>query len=261
MNAHAALAGVPLAADLGDHPQRAADRRRRGRRDELEADLFLGALVPQLELHRRRLGGEARRQLQAHGARHLLPAGLEPDPQELGLVARGEARKRARAIAKFRKDLVELVRHATDVGLYTNLITSAVLFDPARFGGEWQVAMSATPRCGGATQGWRWDGRWIAAEKTRTRAPRWNVPCERLTIEVTENVYMGWGSDLVSGNISRLHEAGVMIALDDFGTGYASLANLRQFPIDRLKIDRETLSEMERTRAELGTELRQMTQH
>ncbi|WP_444454768.1 lipocalin family protein [Rhodobacter capsulatus] len=39
------------------------------------------------------------------------------------------------------------------------MITSAVLFDPARFGGEWQVAMSATPRCGGATQGWRWDGR------------------------------------------------------------------------------------------------------
>lgn len=64
------------------------------------------------------------------------------------------------------------------------------------------------------------------------------MPCERLTIEVTENVYMGWGSDLVSETVRRLHEAGVMIALDDFGTGYASLANLRQFPIDRLKIDK-----------------------
>ena len=30
----------------------------------------------------------------------------------------------------------------------------------------------------------------------------------------------------------------MLIALVDFGTGYASLANLRQFPIDRLKIDK-----------------------
>ena len=76
------------------------------------------------------------------------------------------------------------------------------------------------------------------AEEIQDRLVRWNVPCERLTIEVTENVYMGWGSDLVSDTVRRLHEAGVMIALDDFGTGYASLANLRQFPIDRLKIDK-----------------------
>jgi EAL domain-containing protein (putative c-di-GMP-specific phosphodiesterase class I) len=76
------------------------------------------------------------------------------------------------------------------------------------------------------------------AEEVQERLARWNVPCERLTIEVTENVYMGWGSDLVSDTVRRLHEAGVMIALDDFGTGYASLANLRQFPIDRLKIDK-----------------------
>jgi EAL domain-containing protein (putative c-di-GMP-specific phosphodiesterase class I) len=43
---------------------------------------------------------------------------------------------------------------------------------------------------------------------------------------------------VVSDTVRKLHAAGVMIALDDFGTGYASLANLRQFPIDRLKIDK-----------------------
>jgi diguanylate cyclase (GGDEF)-like protein len=67
---------------------------------------------------------------------------------------------------------------------------------------------------------------------------RWNVPADRLTIEVTENVYMGWGAEVVSDTVKQLHDAGVLIALDDFGTGYASLANLRQFPIDRLKIDK-----------------------
>jgi len=66
----------------------------------------------------------------------------------------------------------------------------------------------------------------------------WKVPADRLTIEVTENVYMGWGAEVVSETVKRLHDAGVLIALDDFGTGYASLANLRQFPIDRLKIDK-----------------------
>jgi diguanylate cyclase (GGDEF)-like protein len=83
------------------------------------------------------------------------------------------------------------------------------------------------------------------AEEIQERLARWNVPCERLTIEVTENVYMGWGSDLVSDTVRQLHEAGVMIALDDFGTGYASLANLRQFPIDRLKIDKSFVQNAE----------------
>jgi diguanylate cyclase (GGDEF)-like protein len=76
------------------------------------------------------------------------------------------------------------------------------------------------------------------AETVSAKLKHWGVPAERLTIEVTENVYMGWNTNVVSDTIKALHDAGVMIALDDFGTGYASLANLRQFPIDRLKIDR-----------------------
>lgn len=83
------------------------------------------------------------------------------------------------------------------------------------------------------------------AEEIQARLARWNVPSHRLTIEVTENVYMGWGSDVVSETVRRLHASGVMIALDDFGTGYASLANLRQFPIDRLKIDKSFVQNAE----------------
>ena len=83
------------------------------------------------------------------------------------------------------------------------------------------------------------------AQEIQERLARWNVPCDRLTIEVTENVYMGWGSDMVSDTVRQLHQAGVMIALDDFGTGYASLANLRQFPIDRLKIDKSFVQNTE----------------
>ena len=37
--------------------------------------------------------------------------------------------------------------------------------------------------------------------------------------------------------LKDLHALGVELAIDDFGTGYSSLSYLRQFPIDRLKID------------------------
>ena len=63
---------------------------------------------------------------------------------------------------------------------------------------------------------------------------RAGVPTHRLTLEVTETVYMGWGADVVAATIRKLHEAGVGIALDDFGTGYASLSHLQQFPIYKL---------------------------
>jgi len=78
-----------------------------------------------------------------------------------------------------------------------------------------------------------------------TKLKRWNVPPEKLTIEVTENVYMGWGAEIVGETVRALHDTGVSIALDDFGTGYASLANLRQFPIDRLKIDKSFVQNIE----------------
>lgn len=37
-------------------------------------------------------------------------------------------------------------------------ISSAALFDPVRFGGDWVVAQSGTPQCAGAPQQWAWDG-------------------------------------------------------------------------------------------------------
>ena len=82
------------------------------------------------------------------------------------------------------------------------------------------------------------------ARSVMAKLQRAHVPTRRLTLEVTENVYMGWGSEIVADTISALHEAGILIALDDFGTGYASLTNLKQFPIDCLKIDRSFVRDL-----------------
>jgi diguanylate cyclase (GGDEF)-like protein len=70
----------------------------------------------------------------------------------------------------------------------------------------------------------------------------------RLEIEITETGIM---TDPVSALhvISDLREAGVRVALDDFGTGQSSLGRLREFPFDKLKIDRSFVSSMFEDRA------------
>ncbi|MDZ7801973.1 MAG: EAL domain-containing protein [Trueperaceae bacterium] len=58
-----------------------------------------------------------------------------------------------------------------------------------------------------------------------------------LIVEITESVF-AYESRELRAQLHALHELGVQIALDDFGTGFSSLAYLRDYPFDRIKIDR-----------------------
>jgi diguanylate cyclase (GGDEF)-like protein/PAS domain S-box-containing protein len=57
-----------------------------------------------------------------------------------------------------------------------------------------------------------------------------------LKLEITESVVMEDKQTAVN-MLKQLRALGVRISLDDFGTGYSSLGQLRQLPIDEIKID------------------------
>jgi len=59
----------------------------------------------------------------------------------------------------------------------------------------------------------------------------------RLELELTETALMAASGD-VARSLSELRRLGVACALDDFGTGYSSLSHIRDFAVDRIKIDR-----------------------
>jgi diguanylate cyclase (GGDEF)-like protein len=76
------------------------------------------------------------------------------------------------------------------------------------------------------------------------------LPPERLEIEISESTLvrnLEAARDILGG----LREAGVRVALDNFGTGYSSLYHLRNFKMDKIKIDASfihgMLSEAENT--------------
>lgn len=70
------------------------------------------------------------------------------------------------------------------------------------------------------------------------------IPGHRITLEVTESALMRDPRRALE-KLHQLKRMGVRLAIDDFGTGYSSLAALRDMPIDKLKIDRSFVREIE----------------
>jgi EAL domain-containing protein (putative c-di-GMP-specific phosphodiesterase class I) len=65
-----------------------------------------------------------------------------------------------------------------------------------------------------------------------------------LELELTESVLIN-DEDIVLEVLQSLKQIGVQLAIDDFGTGYSCLSRLKNFPIDRLKIDQGFVSNLE----------------
>lgn len=65
-----------------------------------------------------------------------------------------------------------------------------------------------------------------------------------LELELTESCLMK-DMDRAIDVLTKLKGMGVRLSIDDFGTGYSSLSYLKQFPIDRIKIDKLFVSELD----------------
>ena len=64
-----------------------------------------------------------------------------------------------------------------------------------------------------------------------------------LELELTESLLIEDIEHVVE-TMYKLKDMGIKLVIDDFGTGYSSLSYLKQFPVDKLKIDRSFISEM-----------------
>jgi diguanylate cyclase len=77
-------------------------------------------------------------------------------------------------------------------------------------------------------------------EDVRAALQESGVASDRLTLEITETILM---DDTVTiGHLRQLRGMGVAVSIDDFGTGYNSIAQLRQLPVDIVKIDKSFLA-------------------
>ena len=72
---------------------------------------------------------------------------------------------------------------------------------------------------------------------------RWDVPPDRLTLELTESSLMA-DSVRSMAVLHRLSAVGVSLSVDDFGTGYSSLSHLKRLPIHEIKVDRSFVTNM-----------------
>jgi diguanylate cyclase (GGDEF)-like protein/PAS domain S-box-containing protein len=70
------------------------------------------------------------------------------------------------------------------------------------------------------------------------------LPPERLEIEITESVLL-IDTETVAATLAALTDMGIALALDDFGTGYSSLTYLRRLPVQKVKIDRSFVSNVD----------------
>ena len=66
---------------------------------------------------------------------------------------------------------------------------------------------------------------------------KYNIPPQLLDLEVTESSLMN-DSEMAATQLQQIKQIGINLSLDDFGTGYSSLSYLKQFPFDKIKIDK-----------------------
>lgn len=75
------------------------------------------------------------------------------------------------------------------------------------------------------------------------------VPSRLIELELTESLLLS-NRGVMLAVMRELKQIGVQLAIDDFGTGYSSLGYLRQFRVDKLKIDQSFIRDLGQDQAD-----------
>ncbi len=74
--------------------------------------------------------------------------------------------------------------------------------------------------------------------------PTGKIDLTKIEIELTESILLEQSQNILD-TLNELRMMGVRISLDDFGTGYSSLTYLRRFPVDKIKIERAFITNIQ----------------
>lgn len=83
-------------------------------------------------------------------------------------------------------------------------------------------------------------------ERLRAALDRSGAPGSLLELEFTETTVMRSGDSAIA-ELAALRARGVSIAIDDFGAGYSNIARISHMPLDRVKLDKSLVAEIDRS--------------
>lgn len=78
---------------------------------------------------------------------------------------------------------------------------------------------------------------------------RYNIESKYITLEITESAMMSNPKRSLDV-LSAFSAMGIILSIDDFGTGFSSLAYLKRFPVNELKIDKSFVLEVDRNKSD-----------
>lgn len=80
---------------------------------------------------------------------------------------------------------------------------------------------------------------------------KYQIPDGVIELELTESVFFDEQQRiLVQNSIREMHKHGFLCSLDDFGVGFSSLALLKEFDVDTIKLDRQFFMDISNPRAQ-----------
>lgn len=77
------------------------------------------------------------------------------------------------------------------------------------------------------------------------------LTCERLSTEIVESVVINNDDTQCMAALMRLRELGIKVEIDDFGTGFATMVHLNRKLFDRVKIDRQFITNLDQSERNL----------